>query len=212
MYQAAVDGPCQYVGYSFPGPWEEQLEQKRDGAEIAGMNRMWIPVSDPDAPYGVGYRLPERTARSVRQRFHQRAPFRGVLLMIPTDFSKGSIRLRVRGKTKDRWCVLADKEFRDIPDEYVVRAAFAEQAPGLYEIQVDYLHGSVGVWTAPAAGDAPGPVYVDGKWLGSVSYSIGAFDREPICGITPAAAMAAGKSSRPKPLREWVLKWAMRTS
>ena len=33
------------------------------------------------------------------------------------------------------------------------------------------------------------PVYIDGRLIGAVSYSIGAFSKEPIAGITPIAEM-----------------------
>src|SRR5262249_23928640 len=33
------------------------------------------------------------------------------------------------------------------------------------------------------------PVYIDGRLIGAVSYSIGAFPKEPIAGITPIAEM-----------------------
>ena len=33
------------------------------------------------------------------------------------------------------------------------------------------------------------PVYIDGRLIGAVSYSIGAFSKEPIAGITPIEEM-----------------------
>ena len=33
------------------------------------------------------------------------------------------------------------------------------------------------------------PVYIDGKLIGAVSYSLGSFSKEPIAGITPIAEM-----------------------
>ena len=33
------------------------------------------------------------------------------------------------------------------------------------------------------------PVYIDGRLIGAVSYSIGSFSKEPIAGITPIAEM-----------------------
>ncbi len=49
--------------------------------------------------------------------------------------------------------------------------------------------GKTGRFTGVAHGMSGSPVYVDGKWLGSLSYAIGNFAREPVCGITPAEAM-----------------------
>ena len=45
------------------------------------------------------------------------------------------------------------------------------------------------------AGMSGSPVYVDGRIVGAVSYSLGAFSKEPIAGITPIDEMieAAGK-------------------
>src|SRR4029450_13459344 len=39
------------------------------------------------------------------------------------------------------------------------------------------------------AGMSGSPVYIDGRLVGAVSYSIGAFPKEPIAGITPIAEM-----------------------
>ena len=33
------------------------------------------------------------------------------------------------------------------------------------------------------------PVYIDGRMLGAVSYSLGQFSKEPIAGITPIGEM-----------------------
>jgi hypothetical protein len=43
--------------------------------------------------------------------------------------------------------------------------------------------------TGVAQGMSGSPVYIDGKLIGAVSYSIGAFSKEPIAGITPIAEM-----------------------
>lgn len=48
-----------------------------------------------------------------------------------------------------------------------------------------------GRWTGVAAGMSGSPVLIDGKLLGALSYSIGAFSKEPICGITPIDTMLA---------------------
>ncbi len=40
-----------------------------------------------------------------------------------------------------------------------------------------------------AQGMSGSPVYIDGKLVGAVSYSIGSFSKEPIAGITPIAEM-----------------------
>jgi len=41
------------------------------------------------------------------------------------------------------------------------------------------------------AGMSGSPVYIDGRLVGAVSYSLGEFSKEPIAGITPIAEMIA---------------------
>ena len=50
------------------------------------------------------------------------------------------------------------------------------------------------------------PVYIDGRLIGAVSYSLGQFSKEPIAGITPIAEMTdatmmAAASPAPGPWR-----------
>src|SRR5438132_1489987 len=50
------------------------------------------------------------------------------------------------------------------------------------------------------AGMSGSPVYIDGRLIGAVSYSLGSFSKEPIAGITPIAEMTDSTSfgaSRP---------------
>ena len=51
------------------------------------------------------------------------------------------------------------------------------------------LHGAKPEFTGVVAGMSGSPVYVDGKLLGALSFRIGQFSKEPICGITPIAYM-----------------------
>ncbi len=51
------------------------------------------------------------------------------------------------------------------------------------------LEGGPLAETGVIAGMSGSPVYVDGRLIGAVSYSIGAFPKEPIAGITPIAEM-----------------------
>ena len=53
------------------------------------------------------------------------------------------------------------------------------------------LRGELGTWTGVAAGMSGSPVTVDGKLVGALSYSIGGFSKEPLCGITPIETMLA---------------------
>ena len=51
------------------------------------------------------------------------------------------------------------------------------------------LEGGPLASTGVAQGMSGSPVYIDGRLIGAVSYSIGAFSKEPIAGITPIAEM-----------------------
>src|SRR5262245_58183981 len=51
------------------------------------------------------------------------------------------------------------------------------------------LEGGPLAQTGVIAGMSGSPVYVDGRLIGAVSYSIGAFSKEPFAGITPIAEM-----------------------
>src|SRR6478735_12029043 len=48
--------------------------------------------------------------------------------------------------------------------------------------------------TGVIAGMSGSPVYIDGKLVGAVSYSLGQFSTEPIAGITPIAEMVDATS------------------
>jgi hypothetical protein len=51
------------------------------------------------------------------------------------------------------------------------------------------LEGGPLAQTGVAQGMSGSPVYIDGRLIGAVSYSIGAFSKEPIAGITPIEEM-----------------------
>ncbi|HWS95289.1 MAG TPA: SpoIVB peptidase S55 domain-containing protein, partial [Candidatus Methylomirabilis sp.] len=51
------------------------------------------------------------------------------------------------------------------------------------------LRGKKVEYTGVVAGMSGSPVYIDGKLVGAIAYRIGEFSKEPIAGITPAAAM-----------------------
>src|SRR5919106_4273477 len=51
------------------------------------------------------------------------------------------------------------------------------------------LEGGPLATTGVAQGMSGSPVYIDGRLIGAISYSIGAFSKEPIAGITPIAEM-----------------------
>ena len=57
------------------------------------------------------------------------------------------------------------------------------------------LEGGPLATTGVIAGMSGSPVYVDGRLIGAVSYSLGQFSREPIAGITPIEEMVDATSS-----------------
>jgi hypothetical protein len=63
------------------------------------------------------------------------------------------------------------------------------------------LHGKKVEYTGVVAGMSGSPVYIDGKLVGAIAYRIGEFSKEPIAGITPAAAMLEinGMDKTPEP-------------
>ncbi len=65
------------------------------------------------------------------------------------------------------------------------------------------LEGGPLAQTGVIAGMSGSPVYIDGRLIGAVGYSLGAFTREPIAGITPIAEMvdatATDAARRPLP-------------
>jgi len=65
------------------------------------------------------------------------------------------------------------------------------------------LHGEKVEYTGVVAGMSGSPVYIDGKLVGAISYRIGMFSKEPICGITPIEEMLeidALDRSQPEPV------------
>jgi hypothetical protein len=65
------------------------------------------------------------------------------------------------------------------------------------------LEGGPLAQTGVAAGMSGSPVYVDGRLIGAVSYSIGAFSKEAIAGITPIEEMKDATSmTRVRPVRQ----------
>ena len=63
------------------------------------------------------------------------------------------------------------------------------------------LEGGPLAHTGVIAGMSGSPVYIDGRLLGAVSYSLGAFSKEPIAGITPIGEMIEA-ATLPSPRRQ----------
>ncbi len=62
------------------------------------------------------------------------------------------------------------------------------RGPG-HDMILAQLIGAKPEYTGVVAGMSGSPVYIDGKLLGSLSYRIGQFSKDPIAGITPIAQM-----------------------
>ncbi|MCC7241744.1 MAG: hypothetical protein IT180_07445 [Acidobacteria bacterium] len=74
------------------------------------------------------------------------------------------------------------------------------------------LEGGPLARTGVIAGMSGSPVYIDGRLVGAVSYSLGQFATEPIAGITPIAEMtdAAAMAIAPPATRPVALSWPPR--
>jgi hypothetical protein len=64
------------------------------------------------------------------------------------------------------------------------------------------LEGTKPEYTGVVAGMSGSPVYIDGRLVGALSYRIGMFSKEPICGITPIAAMLGVEEQHKEPATE----------
>jgi hypothetical protein len=81
-------------------------------------------------------------------------------------------------------------------------------APGR-DLILARLEGGPLATTGVIQGMSGSPIYIDGRLVGAVSYSLGTFPREPIAGITPIAEMVAAVNSQaPRAARgEFDLDW-----
>jgi len=88
-----------------------------------------------------------------------------------------------RGLTGTAWTVFEGDTPEPMQVEIlgVLRGA---RGPG-QDIILARLHGAKPEYTGVVEGMSGSPVYIDGKLLGSLSYRIGIFSKEPIAGITP---------------------------
>jgi len=64
------------------------------------------------------------------------------------------------------------------------------------------LEGSKPEYTGVVAGMSGSPVYIDGRLVGALSYRIGQFSKEPICGITPIELMLNVEKLHTAPVKE----------
>ncbi len=88
-----------------------------------------------------------------------------------------------RGLTGTAWTVFEGDTPEPMQVEIlgVLRGA---RGPG-QDMILAQLHGAKPEYTGVVEGMSGSPVYIDGKLLGSLSYRIGIFSKEPIAGITP---------------------------
>jgi len=92
-----------------------------------------------------------------------------------------------RGLKATAWTVFSGSQPEPMEVEIlgVLRGA---RGPG-HDMILAQLHGAKPEYTGVVAGMSGSPVYVGNKLLGSLSYRIGQFSKDPIAGITPIAQM-----------------------
>ena len=92
-----------------------------------------------------------------------------------------------RGLMATAWTVFQGTKPEPMPVEIlgILRGA---RGPGQDMILAD-LHGAKAEYTGVVEGMSGSPVYVGNRLLGSLSYRIGQFSKDPIAGITPIEQM-----------------------
>ena len=92
-----------------------------------------------------------------------------------------------RGMTATAWTVFAGSKPEPMEVEIlgVLRGA---RGPG-HDMILVQLHGAKPEYTGVVAGMSGSPVYIGTRLLGSLSYRIGQFSKDPIAGITPIEQM-----------------------
>jgi hypothetical protein len=92
-----------------------------------------------------------------------------------------------RGLTGTAWTVFTGSQPEPMEVEIlgVLRGA---RGPG-HDMILAQLHGAKPEYTGVVAGMSGSPVYIGDRLLGSLSYRIGEFSKDPIAGITPIAQM-----------------------
>jgi hypothetical protein len=92
-----------------------------------------------------------------------------------------------RGMTATAWTVFTGTKPEPMQVEIlgVLRGA---RGPG-HDMILAQLHGTKPEYTGVVAGMSGSPVYIGNRLLGSLSYRIGQFSKDPIAGITPIGQM-----------------------
>jgi hypothetical protein len=92
-----------------------------------------------------------------------------------------------RGMTATAWTVFEGNKPEPMQVE-ILGVLRGERGPG-QDLILAQLHGAKPEYTGVVAGMSGSPVYIGGKLLGSLSYRIGQFSKDPIAGITPIEQM-----------------------
>jgi hypothetical protein len=97
-----------------------------------------------------------------------------------------------RGMTATAWTVFTGSKPEPMQVEIlgVLRGA---RGPG-HDMILAQLHGTKPEYTGVVAGMSGSPVYIGNRLLGSLSYRIGEFSKDPIAGITPIEQMLEVKN------------------
>ena len=92
-----------------------------------------------------------------------------------------------KGMTATAWTVFQGDKPEPMKVEIlgILRGA---RGPG-HDMILAQLHGAKPEYTGVVAGMSGSPVYIGGRLLGSLSYRIGQFSKDPIAGITPIEQM-----------------------
>lgn len=156
VYQQQVLCPCEYVGFSFDGPWRELQEMRRAGAEICGLSGIWIPTRDPAAPGGYGVQAPIYGRQSVSQYFTLAEHFSALGIVFATEFQTGSATVALYRAVsgggqgaRTPHHIVATRRFEDVPDGFLAKLDFPAQEPGRYYVVIDRPTGQIGVWLTP---------------------------------------------------------------
>ena len=92
-----------------------------------------------------------------------------------------------RGMTATAWTVFTGTKPEAMQVE-ILGVLKGARGPGR-DMILAQLHGAKPEYTGVVAGMSGSPVYIGDKLLGSLSYRIGQFSKDPIAGITPIAQM-----------------------
>jgi hypothetical protein len=92
-----------------------------------------------------------------------------------------------RGLTATAWTVFTGTKPEPMQVE-ILGVLKGARGPG-HDMILAQLHGAKPEYTGVVAGMSGSPVYIGDKLLGSLSYRIGQFSKDPIAGITPISQM-----------------------